>query len=62
MSEPLSASPLGLAAATPAPPTGRLWHDRRPRPTHLLRRTRPSEADVARMWAWVQSAAGLHTD
>ena len=50
-----------LAAATPAPPTGLLWHDRRPRPTHLLRRTRPGAGDVDRMWAWVQSAAGLRT-
>ena len=29
-----------LGAVQPQPPSGELWHDRRARPTHLLRRTR----------------------
>ena len=29
-----------LAATQPAPPTGRFWHDRRPRPEHYLPLTR----------------------
>jgi NAD(P)-dependent dehydrogenase (short-subunit alcohol dehydrogenase family) len=47
-------------AATPAQPSsGRLWHDRRSRPTHLLRRTRTSEGDRRRMWDWVRQQTGL---
>lgn len=38
------------AAAEPARSSGRFWHDRRPRPTHLLKRTRESEADRERLW------------
>ena len=48
-----------LAAARPAPEPGRLWQDRRPRPVHLLRRTRPAEGGVARMWGWAQEQTGL---
>ncbi len=48
-----------LAAVDPAPPGGGLWHDRRARPTHLLRRTRPVAGDVERMWAWVREQTGL---
>jgi hypothetical protein len=33
-----------LAATEPPPPPGRFWHDRRPRPEHLLPHTRPDDA------------------
>ncbi|MBZ5737761.1 SDR family NAD(P)-dependent oxidoreductase [Nocardioides mangrovi] len=45
-----------LAATEPTPAGGRLWHDRRPRPAHLLRRTRTGEAERTAMWAWVRGA------
>jgi NAD(P)-dependent dehydrogenase (short-subunit alcohol dehydrogenase family) len=48
-----------VAAAQPAPEGGRLWHDRRPRPTHLLRRTRTGDAERARLWTWVRTELGL---
>lgn len=48
-----------LAAVDPSPPGGRLWHDRRPRPTHWLGLHRAPTADVQRMWRWVVEAAGL---
>jgi NAD(P)-dependent dehydrogenase (short-subunit alcohol dehydrogenase family) len=48
-----------LGAVEPAPPSGALWHDRRVRPTSLLRRTRPSAADRRALWDWVQENAGL---
>lgn len=48
-----------LAAQTPAPTSGGLWHDRRVRPTHLWSRTHSTPDQVARMWAWVESQAGL---
>ncbi|MDT9593632.1 SDR family NAD(P)-dependent oxidoreductase [Nocardioides zeae] len=48
-----------LAATEPAPPTGLLWHDRRPRPTSLLPTTRTTDPDRARLWAWVRGATGL---
>ncbi|WP_200950040.1 MULTISPECIES: SDR family NAD(P)-dependent oxidoreductase [unclassified Nocardioides] len=48
-----------LAATRPAPPTGRFWHDRVPRPTHLVPATRPRADEVARAWAWLRSATGL---
>ena len=48
-----------LAAADPAPPGGRLWHDRRERPTHLLPRTRTGPDEPARMWSWVRAQTGL---
>jgi dehydrogenase/reductase SDR family member 12 len=48
-----------LAAVDPAPPGGGLWHDRRQRPTHLLRRTRPRPGAVDEMWQWVREHAGL---
>ncbi|WP_114905615.1 SDR family NAD(P)-dependent oxidoreductase [Ornithinimicrobium murale] len=38
---------------------GRLWHDRRPRPTHLVRATRSGPDEAAELWAWVLGAAGL---
>lgn len=49
-----------LAATQPAPPSGRLWHDRRERSPHLLpRRTRSTAAERATMWSWVRDATGL---
>jgi NAD(P)-dependent dehydrogenase (short-subunit alcohol dehydrogenase family) len=39
------------AAAEPADSSGGFWHDRRRRPTHLLPRTRETEADRSRLWA-----------
>lgn len=42
-----------LAATTPAPEGGLLWHDRRARPTHLLRKTRTGAAERDHLWAWV---------
>jgi dehydrogenase/reductase SDR family member 12 len=41
-----------LAAAPPAVAgSGRFWHDRRPRPEHVLPWTRESAADRERLWA-----------
>jgi NAD(P)-dependent dehydrogenase (short-subunit alcohol dehydrogenase family) len=48
-----------LAATEPAPGSGLLWHDRRPRPTHLLRRTRTGDAERDRFWAWVREQLSL---
>ena len=39
------------AAAEPAVRSGLFWHDRRPRPVHLLRRTRETAAERASLWA-----------
>ncbi|WP_082589499.1 SDR family NAD(P)-dependent oxidoreductase [Nostocoides sp. Soil756] len=47
-----------LATDAPLAP-GRLWHDRRPRPTHVLARTRPGGDEVGRYWRWVADATGL---
>lgn len=38
-------------AAEPADSSGGFWHDRRRRPTHLLPRTRETEAERSRLWA-----------
>ncbi len=48
-----------LGAVQPAPAGGGLWHDRRQRPTHLLRKTRTDAAQTQQMWAWVREQAGL---
>jgi NAD(P)-dependent dehydrogenase (short-subunit alcohol dehydrogenase family) len=48
-----------LAATHPQPPSGELWHDRRARPTHLLRRTRTGAAERTELWDWVRDQAGL---
>jgi hypothetical protein len=48
-----------LLAVQPAPPGGGLWHDRRRRPTSLLRKTRTGEDQRDRLWQWVCQAAGL---
>jgi len=39
------------AAAEPTDSSGGFWHDRRRRPTHLLPRTRETEAERSRVWA-----------
>ncbi len=48
-----------LSATEPAPPTGRLWHDRRPRPEHLVPWTRETPAARASMWDWCALSLGL---
>ncbi len=50
-----------LTAVEPAPDSGQLWHDRRPRPAHVLGRTRETEAERLEMWKWAQEAAQLPT-
>ncbi|MGW4247171.1 SDR family NAD(P)-dependent oxidoreductase [Nocardia sp. NPDC004722] len=45
-------------SATEVPP-GRFWHDRRPRPEHYSRRTRESDADLARLWQFYADAVGI---
>lgn len=50
-----------LAAASPTPVTGKFWHDRVVRPTHLRPGTRSTADEVARAWAWLRSSAGLDT-
>lgn len=50
-----------LAANPVEPQSGRLWHDRRSRPTHLLRRTRTGAAERDRLWSWVQEQLGLRS-
>jgi dehydrogenase/reductase SDR family member 12 len=50
---------LWLAATTPAPPTGRFWHDRRPRPQHYLPLTRYGEQDCELLWRYCADAIGL---
>jgi NAD(P)-dependent dehydrogenase (short-subunit alcohol dehydrogenase family) len=48
-----------LVATEPSPESGLLWHDRRPRPEHLTKRTRETEADREAMWAWVREQTGI---
>ncbi|HET8719217.1 MAG TPA: SDR family NAD(P)-dependent oxidoreductase [Nocardioidaceae bacterium] len=48
-----------LAAAHPPPLTGQFWHDRAARPTSLLRRTRTTDLDRARLWQWCAGQLGL---
>jgi NAD(P)-dependent dehydrogenase (short-subunit alcohol dehydrogenase family) len=50
-----------LCAADPTPPSGLLWHDRRPRSAHFTRRTQETGEDRERIWSWVREAAGLDT-
>jgi dehydrogenase/reductase SDR family member 12 len=50
---------LWLAASNPAPPTGRFWHDRRPRPEHYLPLTRYGDRDRERMWQYCADAIGI---
>lgn len=48
-----------LVAIQPAPDGGRLWHDRRPRPTTWLGLRDTDDAARERMLAWVLRACGL---
>ena len=48
-----------LAATRPQPESGRLWHDRRARPTHLGRRTRTGEPERTELWDWARDQTGL---
>lgn len=48
-----------LAATGLEPPSGQLWHDRRARPTHLLRRTRTGAAERTELWDWARDQASL---
>ena len=48
-----------LAATAPAPESGQLWHDRRPRPTVLVPGTRASEGAVQTVYTWLLSQVDL---
>jgi len=48
-----------LAATRPAPPSGRFFHDRRPRPEHYLPFTRESDRDRQSLWRYCEEAIGL---
>jgi NAD(P)-dependent dehydrogenase (short-subunit alcohol dehydrogenase family) len=48
-----------LAATQPEPEPGALWHDRRARPTHLVRRTRTGAVERTVFWEWARDQAGL---
>ena len=50
---------IWLSATEPPPGGGRLWHDRQPRPTNLLRRTRTGPVERDRLWAWVREQLSL---
>ena len=47
---------IWVCAAEPTPESGRLWHDRRPRPVHYGPWSRGPEGDRERIWTWVQEA------
>ena len=48
-----------LAAPEGHERSGLLWHDRAPRPTSYLRRTRPTQADLQRLWDLCVHATGV---
>lgn len=48
-----------LMATDPAPAGGRLWHDRRPRPTTWFGRRDTDDAQRRRLLRWVLEATGL---
>ncbi len=50
------------AAGEPALRSGLFWHDRRPRPVHLLRRTRETAAERASLWAQCVELSRSQTD
>lgn len=50
---------IWLAATQPAPPTGRFFHDRRPRPEHYLPLTRYGDRDRQRLWRYCAYAVGI---
>ncbi|NYG59278.1 NAD(P)-dependent dehydrogenase (short-subunit alcohol dehydrogenase family) [Nocardioides daedukensis] len=45
-----------LAATEQELPNGRFWHDRRPRPTHLVPGTRATADEISQAWGWLQGA------
>ncbi|MCP2246571.1 SDR family NAD(P)-dependent oxidoreductase [Lentzea aerocolonigenes] len=47
-----------LSATSPAPPTGRFWHDRRERPVHYLPVT-GKRGDVSAFWACCANITGV---
>lgn len=49
-----------LAAAQPAPVSGRFWHDRRERPQHYLPGHSDDPHHLDRAWAYCLAAAGAH--
>ena len=48
-----------LLASQPSPPSGRFWHDRRPRPTSYLSRTEPADSQRNAFYEWVMESSGL---
>ncbi len=50
------------AAAEPAECTGRFWHDRAERPTHVLRRTRETPEERRRLWNECVRLTGLELE
>ncbi len=50
------------AAAEPARSTGRFWHDRAPRPTHLLPWTRETPTERDSLWAQCVALSGRRPD
>jgi dehydrogenase/reductase SDR family member 12 len=46
------------AAAEPSRSSSRFWHDRRPRPTHLLPHTRETPQERDRLWAECERLSG----
>jgi NAD(P)-dependent dehydrogenase (short-subunit alcohol dehydrogenase family) len=52
---------LSADDGAPLASSGRFWLDRRPRPIHLLGRTRRTDTPArrARLWAWCEERAGL---
>lgn len=49
---------IWLATSYEALPSGRFWHDRRPRSTARLPRTRTSPADEVAIWEWIAERSG----
>jgi NAD(P)-dependent dehydrogenase (short-subunit alcohol dehydrogenase family) len=50
---------IWLAATQSTPPTGRFFHDRRPRPEHYLPFSKESEADRDSLWRYCADAIGI---
>ena len=48
-----------LAATNPAQPTGRFWHDRRPRGEHYLPLTHYDDRDLEVVWRYCAEAIGI---
>lgn len=50
-----------LAATDESLPSGRFWHDRRDRPTHLLPTTRARADELAQAWAWLRDSGAIQS-